>query len=52
MEKVNLKIDILKKEVFKIVEFKIEINKKKEILFLKDLNSKKFNSNVLEKELE
>jgi murein DD-endopeptidase MepM/ murein hydrolase activator NlpD len=49
-QKIYFKID--NKEVFKIVEFKIEINKKKEILFVKDLNSKKFNSNVLEKELE
>ena len=49
-QKIYFKID--KKEVFKIVEFRIQINKKKEILFVKDLNSKKFNSNVLEKELE
>ncbi len=48
-QKIYFKID--KKEVFKIVEFRIQINKKKEILFVKDLNSKKFNSNVLEKEL-
>ncbi len=49
-QKIYFKID--KKEVFKIVEFRIQINKKKEILFVKDLNSEKFNSNVLEKELE
>ena len=34
------------------MEFRVEINKKKEINFVKDFNSKKFNSNVLEKELE
>ena len=34
------------------MEFRIEINKKKEIHFVKDFNSEKFNSNVLEKELE
>ena len=49
-QKIYFKID--KKEVFKIVEFRIQINKKKEILFVKGLNNKKFNSNVLEKELE
>ena len=49
-QKIYFKID--KKDVFKIVEFKIQINKKKEIQFVKDFNSKKFNSNILEKELE
>ena len=49
-QKIYFKID--KKDVLTIVEFRIEINKKKEIHFVKDLNSKKFNSNVLEKELE
>ena len=49
-QKIYFKID--KKDVFKIVEFKIQINKKKEIQFVKDFNSKEFNSNILEKELE
>ena len=49
-QKIYFKID--KKDVSKIVEFKIQINKKKEIQFVKDFNSKKFNSNILEKELE
>ena len=49
-QKIYFKID--KKDVFTIVEFRVEINKKKEINFVKDFNSKKFNSNVLEKELE
>ena len=49
-QKIYFKID--KKDVFKIVEFKIQINKKKEIQFVKDFNSKKFNSNIFEKELE
>ena len=49
-QKIYFKID--KKDIFKIVEFRIQINKKKEIQFVKDFNSKKFNSNVLEKELE
>ena len=49
-QKIYFKID--KKDVFKIVEFKTQINKKKEIQFVKDFNSKKFNSNILEKELE
>ena len=34
------------------MEFKIEINKIKEVHFVKDFNSKKFNYNVLEKKLE
>ena len=49
-QKIYFKID--KKDVFKIVEFKIQINKKKEIQFVKDFNSKEFNSSILEKELE
>ena len=49
-QKIYFKID--KKDFFKIMEFRIEINKKKEIQFVKDINSKKFNSSVLEKELE
>ena len=49
-QKIYFKID--KKDIFKIVEFRIQINKKKEIQFVKDLDSRKFNSNVLEKELE
>ena len=49
-QKIYFKID--KKDISKIVEFRIQINKKKEIQFVKDFNSKKFNSNVLEKELE
>jgi murein DD-endopeptidase MepM/ murein hydrolase activator NlpD len=49
-QKIYFKID--KKDILTIVEFRVEINKKKEINFVKDFNSKKFNSNVLEKELE
>ena len=49
-QKIYFKID--KKDVFKIVEFKIQINKKKEIQFVKDYKSKEFNYNILEKELE
>ncbi len=49
-QKIYFKID--KKDVFKIVEFKIQINKKKEIQFVKDFNRKEFNSSILEKELE
>ena len=49
-QKIYFKID--KKDIFQIVEFSIEINKKKEIQFVKNFDSKKFNSNVLEKELE
>ena len=49
-QKIYFKID--KKDTFKIVEFRIQIDKKKEIQFVKNLDSKKFNSKVLEKELE
>ena len=49
-QKIYFKID--KKDILTIVEFRVEINKKKEISFEKDFSSKKFNSNVLEKELE
>ena len=49
-QKVYFKID--KKDGFTIEEFKIEINKIKEIHFVKDLNNEKFNSNELEKELK
>ena len=49
-QKIYFKID--KKDILTIVEFRVEINKKKEIQFVKDYNSKKFNYNILEKELE
>jgi len=49
-QKIYFKID--KKDGFMIEEFKIEINKIKEIHFVKDFNNEKFNSNVLEKELK
>ena len=43
-QKIYFKID--KKDVLTIVEFRIEINKKKEINFVKNFNSKKFNSHT------
>jgi len=49
-QKIYFKID--KKDILTIVEFRIEINKKKEIYFVKNFNGKKFNSNIIEKELE
>ncbi len=48
--KINLKID--KKDEPKIVNFIIEINKKKEIHFTRDINSENFKSKILEKNLK
>ena len=49
-QKIYFKID--KKDILKIAEFRIQINKKKDIQFVKDFNSNKFNSYILEKKLE
>tara|TARA_B100001564_G_scaffold349023_1_gene351616 strand:+ start:122 stop:1393 length:1272 start_codon:yes stop_codon:yes gene_type:complete len=48
-QKIYFKID--KKKNPKIVEFIIEISKKKEIYFLRELKDNKFNSKLLEKDL-
>jgi len=48
-QKIYLKLD--RKNNVKIVEFKIEINKKKEVLFLRDLNQFNFSSKIIEKNL-
>ena len=49
-QKLYFKID--KKGEPKIIEFVIEINKKKEIYFVRDLKNEKFNSKILEKNLK
>ena len=48
-QKIYLKLD--RKNNVKIVEFKIEVNKKREILFLRDLNQLNFSSKIIEKNL-
>tara|TARA_Y100000741_G_scaffold362977_1_gene350181 strand:+ start:98 stop:1393 length:1296 start_codon:yes stop_codon:yes gene_type:complete len=49
-QKIFFKID--KKNKPKIEEFLIEVNKKKEILFVRDYENKSFKSEILEKELK
>ena len=49
-QKIFFKID--KRNSPKILEFKIEISKKKEILFSRSIDEKKFISNVIEKNLD
>ena len=49
-QKIYFKID--KKENSQILEFIIEVNKKKEIHFVRDSDKKKFNSKTLEKNLK
>ena len=49
-QKIYFKID--KKNKPKIVEFIIEVSKKKEIYFVRDLKNKKFQSKILEKNLK
>ena len=48
--KINLKID--KKDEPKIINFIIEISKKKEIHFTRDINTENFKSKILEKNLK
>jgi len=49
-QNINLKID--KRNTFKIIEFKIEINKKKDILFSRSANNEKFTAKIIEKNLD
>ena len=48
-QKIYFKID--KKEEHKILEFYIELSKKKDVYFVKDIESNSFKSNILEKNL-
>ena len=48
-QKIFIKID--RKDNIKIVEFKVEINKKKDAVFLRDSNLADFNSKIIEKNL-
>ena len=48
-QQIYFKLD--KKNNTKVIDFKIEINKKKELVFLQDKNSAKFNSKIIEKQL-
>ena len=48
-QKIYLKID--KKEEQEILEFYIELSKKKDVYFVRDIESKSFKSNILEKNL-
>ena len=48
-QQIYFKLD--KRENVKVVEFKIEIDKKKDIIFLRDKNLKSFNSEIIEKKL-
>ncbi len=48
-QQIFFKID--RKDNVKVIEFKIEINKKKDLLFLRDANLDKFNSSIIEKNL-
>ncbi len=48
-QRIYFKID--KKNSSKIIEFKIEINKKKEIHFIRDIVNNNYSSKILEKEL-
>ena len=48
-QQIFFKID--RKDNAKVIEFKIEINKKKDLLFLRDANLDKFNSSIIEKNL-
>ena len=47
----NIFIKIDRKNGIKILEFKIELNKKKDILFLREGNFTKFNKKIIEKKL-
>ena len=49
-QKINLKID--RKEQPKIIEFVIEINKKKEIQFVRDIKNEKFIAKTVQKNLK
>ena len=49
-QKINIKID--KKDEPKIIEFIIEVNKKKEIQFFRDIKTEKFKSQLFEKNLK
>jgi len=48
-QKIYFKID--RKDKIKIIKFKIEINKKKDVVFLRDYSLNKFSSKIIEKNL-
>ncbi len=48
-QQIYFKLD--KKNNTKVIDFKIEINKKKELVFLQDANKAEFNSKIIEKQL-